>query len=716
MPVFPLRNPLLRSHIARRVAWAVLAVAVGASAWAEAPSRPNIVLILADDLGWGELGSYGQQKIRTPSIDRLAAEGMRLTQHYAGNAVCAPSRAVLMTGRHPGRSPIRDNRAVKPEGQWPLPLPELTIAELLKKLGYATGATGKWGLGPHGSEGDALRQGFDHFFGYYCQSKAHDHYPSHLWDDGKRFATGNAERSAHQKLPAGADRADPLSYAVYSGTAYASDLVWEKARAFVRENHARPFFLYLPITVPHLGLQAPEDSLAEYRGLWPDPPYDGGKSYLPQATPRAAYAAMITRLDREVGRLVALLGELGLAERTMVVFSSDNGPTFPAGGADPEFFRSAGGLRGLKGSLYEGGVRVPVIVRFPGRVAKGAVSDRVTGFEDWLPTLLDVAGAPEAVPPAIDGISFAPTLFGKKQEPRPFLYREFTGYGGQQMVRVGDWKGVRQGLAKAEKVPALELYDLAADPSETTDVAARHADVVARLEALLAREHVPSPAFPIAVLDPPAASYAVGRASQPLASLLDAGAAAWAGAQQATWGPDALATSFRALWTDDGLAVRFDVTDASPWHTLTARDERLWTEEVVELFLDVGATGREYAEIEWNPANAVVDLWVDRPANRYDRDWNAAGLESRVAPRTEGGRAVGWTATSFLPWTALAAKAPQGTAVPPRPGDRWRFNVYRIERPNGPSDPDRDARYFAWSPTGERTFHVPAAFREIEFR
>ncbi len=702
----------------RPIAWAAACAvaAVPAHAAAAAAERPNIVFVLADDLGWGELGSYGQQRIRTPSLDRLASEGMRFTQHYAGNAVCAPSRAVLMTGRHPGRSPIRDNRAVEPEGQWPLPLPELTLAEVLKKLGYATGATGKWGLGPSGSEGDALRQGFDHFFGYYCQSKAHDHYPAHLWDDGKRFATGNAERSAHQKMPAGADLADPRSYAAYSGTAYAPDLVWDKARAFVRENRERPFFLYLPVTVPHLGLQVPEDSLAEYRGLWPDPPYDGARSYLPQATPRAAYAAMVTRLDREVGRLLTLLNELGLAERTLVVFTSDNGPTFPAGGADSEFFRSAGGLRGLKGSLYEGGVRVPAIVRLPGRVAKGAVSDRVTGFEDWLPTLLALVGAPEATPPALDGVSFAPTLVGQPQEPRAFLYREFTGYGGQQMVRVGDWKGVRQGLAGAEKTPPLELYDLAGDPSETRDVAASHPDVVARLEAVLAREHAPSPAFPIPVIDPEAARYAAGRASQPLASLLDAAAAPWAGAQPVTWGPDALATSFRALWSADGLAVRFDVTDASPWHTLTARDERLWTEEVVELFLDVGATGREYAEVEWNAGNAVVDLWVDRPANRYDRDCNAAGLESRVVPRTEGGRAIGWTATSFLPWAALAAKAPKGASLPPRPGDRWRFNLYRIERPNGPRDPDRGAQYFAWSPTGERTFHVPAAFRELEFR
>ena len=679
---------------------------------AASPVRPNVIFVLADDLGWAELGSYGQEKIRTPSFDRLAAEGVRFTQAYSGSAVCAPSRSVLMTGLHPGHTPIRDNHEVQPEGQAPLPAGTVTVAELLKRQGYVTAAMGKWGLGPPGSEGDPLRQGFDHFFGYNCQRHAHGYYPTYLYDDGRRIPLDNPEVPAHQELP---DGADPESYAAYRGNVYAPDLIWERARAFVRENRDRPFFLHLPTTVPHLGLQPPEDSLAEYRGLWPDPPYRGDKGYVPQLTPRAAYAAMVTRMDREVGRILDLVHDLGLDERTIVVFTSDNGPTFDVGGADSAFFRSAGPLRGLKGSLYEGGVRVPSIVRWKGHVPAGVVSDRVTGFEDWLPTLLELAGAKEAVPAGIDGTSFAPTLLGRAQEPRPFLYREFPGYGGQQSVRVGDWKAVRQGLAKPGPV-RTELYDLKADVGESRDVAAAHPDVAAKMEGLLSRAHAPSSLFPLAAIDTPAPGYVASRTASPPKALLEGGDAAWTEAERITWGPDAIATAFRALWSDAGLFVRYDVTDPSPWHTLAKRDERLWTEEVVELFLDVGATGRSYAEVEWNPVNAVVDLWVDRAENRFDKDWDWAGLESRVQPRKDAaGRTTGWTAVSFLPWAALTAKAPAGTALPPRPGDRWRFNVFRIERPGGPAEPEKDVQLLAWSPTGERSFHVPRAFREIVF-
>jgi arylsulfatase A-like enzyme len=677
---------------------------------------PNVVFVLADDLGWAELGSYGQRKIRTPSLDRLAAEGVRFTQHYSGNAVCAPSRSVLLTGRHPGHTPIRDNREVQPEGQVALPAATVTLAELFKARGYATGAMGKWGLGPPGSEGDPLKQGFDRFFGTNCQRQAHSHYPTHLYDDDRMLPLDNPRFSAHQKLPDGLDPQDQASYAGYAGKDYAPDLVWERARAFVRENWDRPFFLYLPASVPHLALQVPEDSLAEYRGIWPDPPYRGDKSYLPHPSPRAAYAAMVTRMDREVGRLLDLVQELGLDERTIVVFTSDNGPTYDRlGGSDSAFFESAGSFRGLKGSLYEGGVRVPAIVRWPGRVPAGLVSERVTGFEDWLPTLLELAGARGDVPGEVDGVSFAPTLLGRPQEPRPFLYREFPGYGGQQTVRVGDWKAVRQGLG-SEGLPRTELYDLAADAGETRDVAGEHPEVVARLEAVLAREHQPSAAFPLRAIDGETPRYVVARATASASALLSAGEAAWSPAERITWGPEAVATGFRALWTNEGLALRYDVTDPSPWHTLAKRDEALWNEEVVELFLDVGATGRSYAEIEWNPVNAVVDLWVDRPENRFDKGWDAAGLESRVRPRKDaGGRTTGWTVTSLLPWRALAARATAGTALPPKPGDRWRFNAFRIERPGGPQARDKDAQFLAWSPTGHRSFHVPLGFREMVF-
>lgn len=677
---------------------AVLAAALSpglsrAQAAAAPAVRPNVVFVLADDLGYAELGSYGQERIRTPSLDRLAAAGMRFTQHYSGSAVCAPSRAVLLTGRHPGRNPIRDNRELKPEGQWPLPATELTLAEVVRGLGYATAAMGKWGLGPPGGEGDPLRQGFDSFFGYNCQRHAHDYYPAYLYDDARRIPLDNPE-----------------------GNVYAPDRIWERARAFVRANRERPFLLYLPTPVPHLALQVPEDSLAQYRGSWPDPAYRGDKGYLPHPTPRAAYAAMVTRMDREVGSLLELLRELDLAQRTIVVFTSDNGPTYDRiGGSDSEFFGSSGPLRGLKGSLYEGGVRVPAIVSFAGMVAPGSVSDRVTGFEDWLPTLVELVAGPAAIPSGLDGVSFAPTLLGRPQPPRGFLYRELAGYGGQQSVRVGDWKGVRQGLGKPG--PArLELYDLATDEGESKDVAAAQPEVAARLEAVLAREHQPSPLFPLAAIDPAASRYVALPTSSAAELLLAPSDAAWGDAHEIRWGPQEIATRFRALWSEAGLAVRFDVTDDSPWHTLTSFDAPLWTEEVVELFLDVGASSRSYAELEWNPVGSVVDLWVDRAENRFDRDWNVAGLESRVYPRRDaGGQTIGWTAAAILPWSALAAKAPAGTSLPPRPGDRWRFNVFRIERPGGPAAPERDARFLAWAPTGERSFHAPAAFRELEF-
>lgn len=490
----------------RNVVVGLLLALAGVAAQGADGQRPNIVFILADDLGYGDLGCYGQTKIRTPNIDRLAAQGMRFTQHYSGNAVCAPSRCVLMTGKHPGHAFIRDNRATKPEGQYPIPASTVTLAKLLKRLGYATGAFGKWGLGGPGSEGEPLKQGFDRFFGYNCQGVAHNYYPTYLWDNDRRVALNNPEFSAYHRLPAGVDPTSRASYAGYSGKEYAPDLIMEQARRFVRENKDRPFFLYVPTTVPHLALQVPEDSLAEYLGKWPDPPYPGGRGYLPHFAPRAAYAAMITRLDREVGRLVDLVRELGLDERTIFVFTSDNGPLYDQlGGTDSAFFRSAGPLRGFKGSLYEGGVREPMIIRWRSHIAAGTTCDRVTGFEDWLPTLLELAGAGAAIPRGIDGISFAPALRGQKQPERPFLYREFPSYGGQQSVRVGDWVAVRQTLKprgkKAQPNLRIELYDLEQDVGQQHDVAAQHPDIVARMERLMHEQHAPSPEFPLPALD-----------------------------------------------------------------------------------------------------------------------------------------------------------------------------------------------------------------------
>lgn len=495
-----------------RILFVFLAATAAWSRAATTPARPNIVFILADDLGYGDIGAFGQKKIRTPHLDQLARDGMKLTQHYAGHNVCAPSRCVLMTGRHPGHAYIRDNRGGVGigdggggEGQEPVPPGELALPLTLKRLGYTNGGYGKWGLGFVESTGSPLKQGFDHFFGFNDQALAHNHYPAYLWDDARKFPLNNPAFSAHQKLPPGADPNDPRSYAQYSGKDYAPDLIAARARDFVRENRHRPFFLYYPTTIPHLALQVPEDSLAEYAGAFPDTPHNG--EYLPHRTPRAAYAAMITRMDREIGRLLALLDELGLRENTLVVFTADNGPLWGRfGGTDSAFFASAGGLRGRKGGYYEAGIRVPCLVRWPGKIQPGSTSDRVTGFEDWLPTLLELIGAQDATPPRTDGTSFAPTLLGKTQPERPFLYRESPGYGGQQCVRVGDWKAFRgnlnpRGAAKSTPPGEIELYNLAKDPSESRDVAKEHPEIVARLAAILREQHVPTKLWPIRALD-----------------------------------------------------------------------------------------------------------------------------------------------------------------------------------------------------------------------
>ncbi|MGH7821764.1 MAG: arylsulfatase, partial [Candidatus Binatia bacterium] len=425
------QGPLLTSLRGFRLVFVSAFSLVAAAAFAAAP-RPNIIFLLADDLGYGDIGAYGQKKIRTPNLDRLAREGMRFTDHYSGHNVCAPSRYVPMTGKHPGHAYIRDNRMSDgngSEGQELVPAGELQLPLTLKRLGYTVGGFGKWGLGAVGSTGDPRQQGFDRFFGYNCQAVAHNSYPTSLWSDDERVTLNNPPFSARQKLPPGADPKKPETYARFSGTDYAPDLIAEQARQFLRANRERPFFLYFPTTVPHLALQVPDDSLAEYAHAFPEEPYVGDRGYLPHRTPRAAYAAMITRLDREIGRLLALVDELGLRENTIVVFTSDNGPLFDRhGGTDAVFFNSAGGLRGHKGSYYEGGFRVPCLVRWPGRIAAGSTSDRVTGFEDWLPTLCELLGARDATPAGIDGISFAPTLLGKSQPPRKFLYRESQGY------------------------------------------------------------------------------------------------------------------------------------------------------------------------------------------------------------------------------------------------------------------------------------------------
>ena len=484
-----------------RALLALLALLPAACACLEpAPERPpNIVFILADDLGYGELGSYGQDEIRTPRLDALAAQGLRFTQHYSGSPVCAPSRCVLLTGLHTGHAFIRDNDEMNQrgdvwndpalEGQRPIPEETVTLAELLKARGYATAAIGKWGLGWTGSSGDPNRQGFDLFYGYTCQRVAHNYYPTHLWRNDQKVALRNPAFKAHQKLPAGADPADPASYAAYAGEDYAADFMIEAALGFVRNNAARPFFLYFPTPVPHLALQVPEDSLAEYAGAFEEAPYPGGQGYLPHLTPRAAYAAMITRMDRDVGRILDLLEELGLEEDTMVVFTSDNGPSW-VGGVDKDYFGSQGGLRGRKAQLYEGGIRVPAVVRWPGRTAEGTVTDQVSAFWDWLPTLCEVAGAD--TPAGLDGLSLVPTLAGepRRQAQHEYLYWEFAKR--MQAVRMGRWKAFRP-----EPGAPLQLYDLTADPAESLDLAASRPEVVAEIERILVDGRTESEHFPL---------------------------------------------------------------------------------------------------------------------------------------------------------------------------------------------------------------------------
>lgn len=460
---------------------------------------PNIVFVMADDLGYRELGCFGQQLIRTPHLDDLASQGMRLTQHYSGNAVCAPSRCVLMTGKDPGHATVRNNRETKPEGQWPLAANEVTVAKLLQQHGYATGAFGKWGLGGPQSVGRPLQQGFDRFYGYNCQAVAHSYYPASLWSDEELAPLDNHPVIVgHGSLAPNADPADPASYAAFKGTDYAPDRIHEQALKFVDEHREQPFFLFYPSIIPHVALQIPDAELESYTSLgWKDPPFtrSANSGYTPHFTPRAAYAAMISKLDAQVGSLLAKLDELGLSDDTIVIFTSDNGATHLNDEVDVNFFKSVGELRGLKGSLYEGGVRVPAIVRWPGHIAAGSVSDRISGFEDWLPTLLDCIGQQAAIPSDCDGISLLPTLLGQSQPPRPYLYREFAGYGGQQSLRVGPWKAVRQRIKKGNM--EVELYNIDEDISESHNVAAEHPELVAELTAKMSQVRTPSATFPL---------------------------------------------------------------------------------------------------------------------------------------------------------------------------------------------------------------------------
>ncbi|MBL9002528.1 MAG: arylsulfatase [Phycisphaerae bacterium] len=443
---------------------------------------PNFILILADDLGYGEPGCYGQRIIRTPRLDLMAAEGARFTRAYAAAPVCAPSRCQLLTGRHAGHAFIRDNREVKPEGQLPLPESTVTIARRLRSAGYATGCAGKWGLGPPGSSGDPLNQGFEFFFGYNCQRQAHNFYPTHLWRNSEKvMLDGNTPGNL-------------------TGPHYAHALIMDEALAFIRRSADQPFFLFLAVTIPHVALQVPEEDLDAYPGI-DDAPYDGKHGYLPHPRPHAAYAAMVSRLDRDVGRLLDLLADLGIDQRTLVIFTSDNGPTHGrVGGADSEFFRSTAGLRGLKGSVYEGGIRVPFIARWPGMISRGVVRDEPCIGYDLPATFLDLAGLPPMND--TDGVSLAPLLTGRGEAtPREFFYWEFPGYEGQQAVLDGNLKAVRTGMHKGPI--RTELYDLSIDPDESTDLSGLRPEDLARLEGIMRSQHTDSKEFPFRALDAP---------------------------------------------------------------------------------------------------------------------------------------------------------------------------------------------------------------------
>lgn len=464
--------------------------------------RPNIIFVMADDLGWGELGCYGQKKIRTPHIDRIAAEGIRFTDAYSGSPVCAPSRCVLLTGYHTGHAYIRNNdeynitggdiwRDLSLEGQRPILPGTVTAGTVLQQVGYRTAAMGKWGLGGPGTTGAPNKQGFDHFFGYLCQRIAHNHYPPHLWRNDQKVTLKNTYFHPHQSLPKGADPSDPQSYAAFSGQEYAHDLIVAEALQFIRDNAARPFFLYVPFTIPHVALQVPEDSTREYEGKFPETPYSGGASsggsYLPHRTPHAAYAGMITRMDRDVGRIMDLVKQLGLDDNTIVFFTSDNGPSW-VGGADPDFFESRGELRGRKAQVWEGGIRVPLVARWRGRIPPGTVSRLPTAFWDMLPTFAELAGT--ASPQGIDGVSIAPTLLGRPgQKVHEYLYWE---YANSVVVRLGQWKGVLQAGKQT-----MELYNLAEDIGESKDVAAANPSIVAKIAGIMKTAHVESDLFPL---------------------------------------------------------------------------------------------------------------------------------------------------------------------------------------------------------------------------
>ncbi len=436
-----------------------------------ATTKPNVIYIIADDLGYADLSCYGQTHFDTPNIDAIAKSGILFRHHYSAAPVCAPARGALMTGYHVGHGAIRGNSEMMPEGQQPMPEDTFTLAHMFKQAGYATGAFGKWGLGAPGSPSEPLKMGFDRFYGFNCQRQAHHYYPYFLWNDNQReILWGNF----------GLETRD-----------YAPDLVQDQALRFVEANKDRPFFMYYPLIQPHAEMVAPEKYMAKYRGEFlPETAFkgvDGGpefrkNEYGSQPEAHAAFAAMVETMDEDIGELMAKLSALGIADNTLVVFTSDNGP-HREGGHNPDYFKSSGELRGYKRDLYEGGIRVPMIASWPGKIDAGSVTDHISAFQDILPTMADLVRQP--TPAGIDGVSFLPTLLQKgKQFTHDHLYWEFHELGGRIAIRKGNWKGVRYGVSVNPDSP-LELYDLSKDSGEKNNIAAENLEVVHELDRLL---------------------------------------------------------------------------------------------------------------------------------------------------------------------------------------------------------------------------------------
>jgi len=471
--------------------------------------RPNIIFILADDLGYGDLACYGQELIETPNIDALASGGMKFTRHYSGSPVCAPSRCILLTGMHSGHAYIRGNdewgdrgdvwdyRAMLAdstlEGQRPLPANTRTIGTLLQSAGYRTGMIGKWGLGAPHTDGIPNRQGFDFFCGYNCQRIAHTYYPTHLWLNEVRLHLGNDTVPPHAKLEEGADPLDMENYAPYTLSTYAPDVMFDEMIQFIERSGKDPFFFYWASPIPHVALQAPKRWVDYYVDKFGDEEaYTGSAGYFPNRYPRATYAAMISYLDERVGQLVQVLKKQGLYENTLIIFTSDNGPTFN-GGTDSPWFNSAGPFKSergwVKAFLQEGGIRVPMIASWPGRIEGGRESGHISAFWDLLPTLCELTGL--EAPADVDGVSYLPELLGTgKQEKHPYLYWEYPASGGQQAVRMDQWKALRKNIHQGNL--EIELYNLEEDMREQRNVAADYPGIVRKMDSIMKEEHTTS--------------------------------------------------------------------------------------------------------------------------------------------------------------------------------------------------------------------------------